>query len=208
MGSRDLVNGIFEFPRAYHPVLARDLAEYDCPVISTLDDMARKVRKLRRLIEMHMQHPLQPETVGLEIQKPHDQVLRNVEILLAHENAYVRNTAKAIQLILSLSWPLETDHVKSALLASEMKDGLAGLPGRSCLYMDVSSCQIIIGAVASERGSEAREWFVDKLRRAMKAVQDRGWKRPYELLEMALAKDDRLLARLRVLCDGEFPGMR
>lgn len=159
------------------------------------------------MIESHRSHPLDEERIALVIQKPHDLLVVEIGALLEHENAYVRSTAKAIELIISLSWPLEADHARSAILATELKNTLTALHGRTCLYMDVSSCPIIIGAIASAQGSEARLWFVDKLQRAIRVLQDRGWSRPFEILEGAMARDERLAVRLRALRDEEFTAL-
>ncbi|KAH7353331.1 hypothetical protein B0T11DRAFT_356373 [Plectosphaerella cucumerina] len=146
----DTANGIIDFPRVCHPCLVKDLVDNDDgSIISVLNDTSDKVSRLRKTIEAHRKHPLDEESVALFIQRPYDQLIAEIDSLLGHENAYTRNTAKAIELILSLSWPMETDEAKSSSLAAELKDGLAALPGRSCLYMDVTSCPIIVGAIAS-----------------------------------------------------------
>jgi hypothetical protein len=178
-----------------------------CSIISVLSNTSAKVSRLRKTIEAHRKHPLDEDSVALFIQRPYGQLIAEIGSLSGHENAYVRNTAKAIELILSLSWPLETDDAKSSSLAAELKDGLVALPGRSCLYMDVTSCPIIIGAIASAVGSAAREWFVDKLQRAIRVLKDRGWGQPFGILERAIARDERLVVRLRALRDEEFAAL-
>ncbi len=102
-----------------------------------------------------------------------------------------------MELILHLSWfPQETDLTP---VAGELKDALCALPVRPCLFMDLSSCQLMLGAVAASEGSEVRAWFVARLRRAVVTLRSRGWKRPLEILERGFVSDDGLVARFRAL---------
>lgn len=58
----------------------------------------------------------------------------------------------------------------------------------------------MVGAVAAERGSDARAWFVDRVTRSVRWMQNRGWNEPLSLLEKrALDGDMGLMPQFRAL---------
>jgi len=91
---------------------------------------------------------------------------------------YVRVTSLAMELVLRLCWPSELD---LTALAGELKDALCTIPVRACSYMDVTSFQLMVGAVAAQQGSQTRAWFFARLKRALLAVRSQGWDEPLEL---------------------------
>ena len=185
----------------YHPILVQELAAGQRSTISTLDAIATKVAQLRRTILCHRKGQLSPEDVTINIHQPWKQLYSEAQALELHNNSHVCSAAKAIKLILAVSWPLHTNDDDCAHLAEDLRVSLASMSGRSCLYMDLSSCQLIIGAIAAKRGSETRAWYVDRLQTALQAIEQRGWEKPFGILERVVASDEHLLGRLRLLCD-------
>lgn len=58
----------------------------------------------------------------------------------------------------------------------------------------------MVGAVAAEQGSDARAWFVDRVTRSVRWMQNRGWNEPLSLLEQkALDGDMGLMPQFRAL---------
>jgi hypothetical protein len=65
--------------------------------------------------------------------------------------------------------------------------------------MDLTSCQLMLGAVAEGKGSQVRAWFMARLRMAVLELRPRGWVRPLEILEKGFVSDVGLVARFRAL---------
>lgn len=141
------------------------------------------------------------DQIPLEAEEAWMRLHVKTRMLQSHDNSYVRATAKAAQLILNLSSAPKTGGGAEAL-ATELKDALCQLPGRSCVYMDMTSCHIMIGAIAAERGSETETWFVKKLRPGVKTMQSRGWGDPFGFLERTFMADLDMLQQLRGLREG------
>lgn len=116
-----------------------------------------------------------------------------------HSNPFVRATVKAAQIILHLSSPPDADQSQIPTLADELKHELSQLPVRSCWCMELTSCQIIVGAIASARGSATRAWFFDKLRNGVNTMRNRGWEDAFGFLERVLATDADMSSRLGAL---------
>jgi hypothetical protein len=129
-----------------------------------------------------------------------DSIHRSAMVLGSNANAYVRSTVRANRLLSSLCWPLQVDEEACALLADELKEEMSNLPGRSCLLMDLTSCELIVGTVASAPGSDSRAWFVSRLKRAVEGLRRRGWDNPAGLLEAALSYDKDLREQFANSC--------
>ncbi|KAG9258715.1 uncharacterized protein F5Z01DRAFT_215342 [Emericellopsis atlantica] len=194
----DTVNDVIGFPRVYHPKLVELLEDHADGIITTTSALAYRVVLLRGMVHLHRQNGYRRDEVEA-IAEVSEIIQQRTLVLEAHSNPYVRCTTKANRLLSTLSWPLEVDESACASLADELKAEMESLPGRSCLYMDLTSCQIIVGAIASAPGSASRAWFIDKLSRGVRGMQRRGWNNAYELLETALGNDEDLLERFATL---------
>lgn len=150
------------------------------------------------MVRSHRQHGYRCDEVDA-LSELSDSIHQQALILESHVNPYVRCAAKTNRLLSSLCWPLQVNEEAYAVLADGLKNETEHLPGRSCFCMDLTSCQIIVGAITSAAGSESRAWFMNKLRRGVRAMQQRGWDNSFELLEMALRNDEDLLEQLKSL---------
>lgn len=99
-------------------------------------------------------------------------------------------------------WPSALLKPNLNRLADELKQSLEQLPMRPCAYMDLTSCQLIVGAVVADNGSGTRNWFMDKLTGAARAMQSRGWSDPFSILEKGLRSDIDLMEWFRPLRSG------
>lgn len=110
------------------------------------------------------------------------------------KNKYIHSTVLSLELILCLSWPLAAESAYIHMLADELKQTTSQFPKTPCPYMDLTSCQFIIGAVSAACESSTRIWFVDKLTSAAIAMQERGWsEEPFEILGRMLGADESLM---------------
>jgi hypothetical protein len=163
-------------------------------IITIASTLAYRVVLLRGMVRLHREHGYRRDEVDA-ISELSDIIRQRALELGAHANPYARCTAKANLLLSLLSWPLQVDEEACASLADELKAEMEVLPGRSCVYLDLTSCQIIVGAVASAPGSVSRVWFIDKLSRGVRGMQQRGWDNAFGLLETTLGNDKDLLQR-------------
>lgn len=188
----DTVNNIIGFPRISHHKLIKLLEGHEGGIITDVSALASRVASLRAMVRSHRENDCRGDAVDA-ISDLYGTILQQALSLESHINPYVRCAAKADHLLASLSWPLEANDEERVLLADELKYEMENLPGRSCIYMDLTACQNVVGVVASAPGSESRAWFLNKLRKGVRAMEERGWDNPFELLEMALGNDEELL---------------
>ncbi|KAF9892985.1 hypothetical protein FE257_012396 [Aspergillus nanangensis] len=183
----DSVNAIFGFPRLYHGRVLDALMDHDDRrIILLVKALCDSVIHLRKQIDSHHLHPLDPPSVAREIEEPLSQLRYKVRALRTIDDLYVQSTARAIELVLYLLWPSQSSGAHLTLLAGELKEAICRLPIKGCSYMNLTSFPLMIGAVAADEDSLPRRWFVDRLAREVRAVQLRGWKRPFGGLQEKL----------------------
>lgn len=180
--SRDSINHIFGFPRAWHPKLIHALREYHDRKITKLSSICDNVVQLWRAINFHHQNPLDPISIAKNIEEPLAEVHYQARALRSPDNVHIDAAARAIELVLHLLWPTQSP-AHLTLLASELRGRRSHFPVRHCPYMDLTSFQLMIGAVAAERRSDTRAWFVDRVARSVRWMQNRGWHEPLSLVE-------------------------
>lgn len=154
--------------------------------------------QLQKSIDRHRNYPPGSDVEAKQIEEVWNSLLCQTRALRLEDNPFVQATSRAIELILYLSW---FPHLEGnfTLLANELKEVLSGLPMRPCLFMDITSCQLMLGAVAARKGSQTRAWFVAKLRTAVLALRSRGWVQPLEILEKGFVAEGVLVSRFRAL---------
>ncbi|KAJ5950903.1 uncharacterized protein N7479_009316 [Penicillium vulpinum] len=179
---QDSVNAIFNFPRLYHEHIVEALIDYDDQRIPIIKRICDSVIQLQEMIESHHQHQFDPTSVAREIEEPLSQLHYEVRALRATDDVYVQATARAIELVLYLLWPSQSG-AHLTLLAGELKEAICRFPIKGCSYMNFTSFPLMIGAIAADKDSLPRAWFVDRLTREVRAMQLRGWNRPLSLLQ-------------------------
>ncbi|KAJ5518261.1 Polyketide synthase enoylreductase [Penicillium expansum] len=179
---QDSVNAIFKFPRLYHERILEVLIDYNDQRILGIKGLCDSVIQLQKMIESHHQHQFDPTLVAREIEEPLAQLHYKVRALRAIDDLYVQATARAIELVLYLLWPSRSGAYLT-LLAGELKEAICRFPIKGCSYMNLTSFPLMIGAIAADKDSVPRAWFVDRLAREVRAMQLRGWNRPLSLLQ-------------------------
>ena len=195
---RDSTNYVFNFPLAYHKRVIDAIRTYDSQPFCNVADICDKIVQLRNLIEAHYSLNSESGNRAKEIETNWNLLLNQVRALRLEDSPVFQATSLAMELILYLSWdtPLQTNLTH---LASELKEALHRLPFRPCLFMDLTSCQLMLGAIAAGEGSHIRAWFVARLRRAVLVLRCRGWARPLEILEKSFMPSSNLKARFTML---------
>ncbi|KAL4940279.1 hypothetical protein BDV06DRAFT_23195 [Aspergillus oleicola] len=196
----DSINGILGFPRGWHPSVTSALSGYRDQRISELSSICNSVIQLRNVIASHRRQPLDDTKVAREIEEPLARLHYETRALRGTGNLHVDAAARAIELALYLLWGSKTGAYLT-LLAGQLKDAILKFPIRRCAYMGFTSYQLMIGAVAADRDSPVRAWFVYKITEAVRWTQKRGWAEPLRVLEWGLecGEDDDLAGRFRAL---------
>jgi len=189
---------VFNFPLAYHRKIIDAIRVYGSQPICNVANISDSLVKLRKSIDTHRKSSSGSDVRAKEIEKNWNSLLCQARALRFEDNPFVQATSRAIELILYLSWYPQRE-ANLTLLASELKEALCRLPVRPCLFMDLTSCQLMLGAVAAGEGSRVRAWFVARLRRAVLALRSRGWVRPLEILEKGFVSNVGLVAHFRAL---------
>lgn len=166
--------------------------------VLTIASMSKDLAYLRQLRNQSPGSVAEANKVPLRASEAWLRVSIKCHLLRTHQNPFVRSTAKAMELILNMTCPPQPIG-RATELAVQLKEALSELPGRSCMYMDLTSCSLILGAVAAEEGSEAHQWYIARLKRAIDAMRDRGWDDPYSILEKTMSRDQDMLARAHAM---------
>ncbi|KAL3470330.1 hypothetical protein BJX99DRAFT_264322 [Aspergillus californicus] len=178
----DSINSIFDFPRVWHPSIVDALGKYHDKKILRLAEICDRVIKLRNIIDNLDGCCLDAAVIAREVEEPLANLHYEARALRSSDNLHIDATARSIELILYLLWPSQSG-AHLTLLAGELRDAISRFPIKGCPYMDLSSFQLMVGAIAADKGSPARAWFVDKLSRAVRWMQTRGWREPLNILQ-------------------------
>lgn len=152
----------------------------------------------RNSINPYRKYQLGPNSTTKEIEEPLARLHCDARALRVEEDPYVQATSRAIELVLYLSWPPQV-RVDLTLLASELKEDLSQLQVRPCVYMDLTSFHLMIGAISADKGTQTRAWFVGKISRVVLAMRMRGWGEKLRVLERGLTSDTSLRPQLKAL---------
>lgn len=201
--SSDSINEILGFPRMYHRKIIDALGDHGGPVLSKVASISNRVIQLRKSIDVYRRHQLLiPSTViaEKEIEEMVAALCREARALcVGEENPSVQATSISIELVLRLSWPPlppSQSDVDFAPLVSGLKKALCQLEIRPCAYMELTSYQFMLGAIAAGKGSPTRAWYVARLRRVVQAMRMRGWAEPLRILEGGGFLSDPILMEL------------
>ena len=189
---------MFGCPLAYHERVVDAIRAYGDQPICAVADITESLIRLRKSIAAHRKAPSDSAIRAKGLEADWYDLLFRARALQTSNNPYVLAASRAVELVLYLSWYPERE-TNLTYLATELKEALCGLPVRPCLFMDLTSCQMMLGAIASVEGSETRAWFVARMRNAVVTLRSRGWERPLEILEQGFAADEGMGARFRTL---------
>lgn len=195
---RDSTNAVFGSPLVYHRKVIDAIRAYDNQPICEVANISDSLVQLRKQIDTYRKYPSGSDCQQEDIKESWNSLLLQARALRSEHNLFILATSLAIELILFLLWFPQLQ-ANTELLAGELKEAMCQFPFRPCVYMDLTSCQLILGAVAAADGSQVKAWFVARLRKAALALRSRGWVQPFESLEKSFVSDARLAARFRAL---------
>lgn len=180
--ARDSINAIFCFPRVYNDKIIESLLEFTNPRLSKVRTITERVIHLRKLIESHHQHHFNASFIAREIEEPLADLHHKLRALRVIDDSYTRATSISIELALYILWPSQSA-AHLTLLAEELKTAISKFPIKGCSFMNLTSFQLVIGAISAETGSSTRKWYIQCLASEVKAMQLRGWRDPLNLLQ-------------------------
>ena len=195
---RDSINDVLTFPRVYHKKIIEAVSAYGYRPISDVATISESLVQLRRSIDDHRRHDLGPDFVTEEIEEPLNRLLRQARALRVDDNPIIQATSLAIELVLYLSWRPQLG-ISPTAVASELKEALCRFQIRPCSYADMTSCQMMLGAISAEEGSQTRAWFMKRLKNAVLGMQSRGWDDPLKILKKSFMSDSGLMTDFRAL---------
>ncbi|KAK7757577.1 hypothetical protein SLS62_000592 [Diatrype stigma] len=198
----DSVNEIFGFPRMYHKKITEALGNHAGPALARVVSISDRVIQLRRSIDAYRNPRLSTSSMATDIEESLAALCREARDLQADDNPNVQAASRSIELVIRLSWPPQpgVDQDQDlARLANELKEAWCRFPIRPCAYMELTSYQFMIGAIAASQGSPTRVWYVTRLKGLVHGMQMRGWEEPLEALEGGFASDLVLLKGFKSL---------
>jgi hypothetical protein len=189
---------VFNFPRFYHKTVVEAIRGYGYQHISDLGAVCDGLLVLQKSIDAYHTHQSDLGSSIEGIEDSWNQLLSQAQDLHAYQNPSIQAAALAIELFLYLSWrPKSGDKLMPT--ATELKEALCRLPVINCAYTNLTSYQLMMGALAADKGSQTRAWFVARLKSAVVALKSRGWKNPLETLQYEHTSDSGLMPYLRDL---------
>lgn len=192
------MNAIFNFPRLYHERILDIFDDCNDQRFSQIRAICDSVTQLQETIGSQHSQEFDSDSIAREIEEPLANLHYNVRALRALDDPYVQATARSIELVLYLLWPSQSG-AHLTLLAGELKDTICRFPIQGCSYMNLTSFQLMIGAIAANENSPTREWFVDRMAREVRAMQLRGWNEPLSMLTKRIISIKALTGRLQAL---------
>ncbi|KAH7324279.1 hypothetical protein B0I35DRAFT_423834 [Stachybotrys elegans] len=200
----DCLNYVMKYSRSYDRSIVEAIGEDGNPDIVQVSEITERLAKLRDCINTCLQDPTSLSALRETISARVAAMLKELKGLQTHENNEVRAFSWSAQLLLHLSWQ-SAPPVDMTMMAKELSHALDCRPFPPCSYMEITSCPLMLGALAAEKGSQTRAWFLTKMRQAVMAPQLRGFDTKIEILRRGMARDDDVLMKpLRDLWSNEI----
>ncbi|KAI1172786.1 hypothetical protein F4777DRAFT_581549 [Nemania sp. FL0916] len=199
----DIINDVFGFPRFYHKKFinaTRTSPEVRWSSLIRLADLCENLVRWMQGIEASRDHPQTSSFLMEHVMRPMHDILSEARDIRADGKPAVIASCIAIELIVCLSWtPLPGASINLTAVANELKDAIYASSFRPCYYFDLTSYQLMIGAVAADEGSLTRTWFTNKMGNAWRSVKSRGYNDIMGLMQRNLVSTTSLKTQLKSL---------
>ncbi|KAH9904170.1 hypothetical protein F4778DRAFT_734282 [Xylariomycetidae sp. FL2044] len=197
----DSTNALLNFPRTYHPKVVEEVVKYGRRSFCDVADICNNLLELREQMKTCDDECSGVVATNQDFGPFTYRILGQAWALRSsYASPSIHITSLTVELVLHLIWPRqpETDVTP---LAKQLQEALMSLPVRPCSYMDLTSRQLMIGAIVARPGSETRMWFVEKIRKAVVQLKSRGWEDPLEIIRKGSADIPRLSPYIKNLLD-------
>jgi hypothetical protein len=216
MDDRDSVNDIFDLPLAYHKSIVDAARPYGYQSLNDVADLVDKIKAFRRSAAVYRDSLIHSSRLTDEW----NELLSSARALRvdcdvpSEGDIYLQLTSLALELLLHLTFsphisppfilpsPPGIQPQNLTCLATQLKESFLNLLVRPCMFMDLVSIPLLLGAVAADAdggNTETEQWFVGRIRRAVRTLKDRGWERPLGVVVegVCLVPEDRVVERFR-----------
>ncbi|RYC59100.1 hypothetical protein CHU98_g7107 [Xylaria longipes] len=183
---KDIINDVFGFPRFYHKKLVnaiRTVHGVQCSSLIRMEGLCENLARWMQEINASRKYPQKSDFIMEHIMQPMHDVLSQARAIRAEGSPALQASCIAVELIIWLSWSSQPGAINLTAVASELKDAIYASQFRPCCYSDLTSCQLMLGAMAADEGSPTRAWFMDRLRSAWQMVKSRGCSDVTDILE-------------------------
>uniref|UniRef100_A0A0B7KNR2 Uncharacterized protein n=2 Tax=Bionectria ochroleuca TaxID=29856 RepID=A0A0B7KNR2_BIOOC len=197
----DFMNHILGFPRFYHLKVVDMLRGHGDQVISALSPISTDISSLKTAAQTGY-----AGRASHDVEKLLERLRLATQSLRYFNEPYVKATSRSLEIYLNLLWPLlfPTD-LKS--VGSELKDAISEFRIKACPYMDLTSPHYVLGLLATEKDSEARSWFLERLQGSVQVMRQRGWLDPLSLMKRGLEHEPQIHHQFTVLWGYETNGL-
>ncbi|KPM41358.1 hypothetical protein AK830_g5175 [Neonectria ditissima] len=189
----DSINEMIAIPAAPLGKFIDALRSPGAPSGEIIFHISCSMKQLREELNHYYAHPAAVESLSQQIGCRVSDLSSVLEPFLDAEGPSIRAWAVAIQSFLYLSWPPSSEGVCLHGMARKLRHALGEPEIRLCASIEMTVWEYFIGAIAADEGSEAREWYVVRLRRMFVSMKVCEWKTVLQRLEKAIMPDVRLL---------------
>ncbi|KAI1421932.1 hypothetical protein F5Y12DRAFT_663562 [Xylaria sp. FL1777] len=182
----DIINDMFGFPRLYHKKFvnaARTARDDRCSSLIRMADLCDNLACWMQRIDASRRHPQSSDFIMEHIMQPMHYILSETRDMRANGSSALKASCIAVELIIYLSWGPLPVAINLTAVANELKEAICAVQCTPCCYSDLTSCQLMIGAMASDEGSPTRAWFIDRQKIAWQMVKSRGSDDAMDILE-------------------------
>ncbi|KAI0968558.1 hypothetical protein F4678DRAFT_464172 [Xylaria arbuscula] len=197
----DITNDVFGFPRFYHKKFinaARKAQDDRCSSLIRLAHVCENLVNWMQSVDESRIHPQKSGFMMEHIVQPMHDILSQARAIRDDSDVAAQASCITIELIIYLSWS-SLSGINLTAVASELKDAICASQFRPCCYSDLTSCQFMIGAIAADKGSPTRAWFMDRMRSAWRIVKSRGCNEVMDILGKNMRLNTRLESQFRSL---------
>ncbi|KAI0448233.1 hypothetical protein F5B21DRAFT_498247 [Xylaria acuta] len=183
---KDIINDVFGLPRFYHKKFvnaARTAHDGQYSSLIRMVDLRENLARWMQGIHASRKHPQKSDFIMEHIMQPMHDIISQARAIGADGSPASQASCIAIQLIIYLLWSSLPGAINLTAVASELKEAICATQFRPCCYSDLTSCELMIGAIAADEGSPTRAWFMDRLKSAWRTVKSRGCNDAMDILE-------------------------
>ncbi|KAI0551809.1 hypothetical protein F4679DRAFT_124729 [Xylaria curta] len=198
----DIINDTFGFPRFYHKKFvnaAYKTPDVHCSSLKRIADLCENLANWMEEMNTCRKYPQKSDFVIGSIMQPMQDMLAKARAIREDGSPTLQSACITIELIIFLSWSSPQGAINLTAVASELKEAIHAKQFRPCHYVELTSCQLMIGAIAADEGSPTRAWFMNRLKSAWQMVKSRGYNDAMNILERNMVFKTGLEAQFKSL---------
>ncbi|KAI0858865.1 hypothetical protein F4860DRAFT_287598 [Xylaria cubensis] len=200
--AEDIINDMFGFPRFYHKKFvnaAHATHDVQCSVLIRIAGLCEKLAQWMQEMGTSRKYPQTSDFIIESIMQPMQDMLAQARAIREDGSPTIRSACITIELIIFLSWSSPQGAINLTAVAKELKEAICAKQFRPCHYVELTSCQLMVGAIAADEGSSTRAWFMNRLKSAWQMVKSRGCNDAMEILEKNMVIETGLQAQFKSL---------